>query len=376
MRVLILGNSESIYLRCYVKWMAERFTDSHFDIYSPLKGYLEPQKNVSLHTVSKTHPFISKIPKVRGVVRILEQRKLVAKAGKYDLCHIHLVDIVSVVLINRLRKRSKTLVASIWGGDFYRRSPRMMKLQERVYRAVDYITFTTKETMNAFDSYYEGRYHDKLRLCMFGLLAVEELKKLTLTKEECRERLEIPKDAVVVAIGYNRTPQHRHIQILKSLWNLQDKLPRNIFLAFHMAYGRNEEYVRTAKEKFAASGFQGKFFEEYASPRDVAIFRKACDVMIQVQTTDVLSGSMLEHLYAGNVVITGDWLPYGALDELGLTTIKVSEVSEVGRKLLYVLENLKEWQAKNETARENIYEFASWDRNIDSWARLYMGGTH
>ncbi len=55
--------------------------------------------------------------------------------------------------------------------------------------------------------------------------------------------------------------------------------------------------------------------------------------MIQLQATDSFSSSMRETLYAGNIVITGDWLPYGTLDEKGVFMLKVSSVEEAERSL-------------------------------------------
>jgi len=99
--------------------------------------------------------------------------------------------------------------------------------------------------------------------------------------------------------------------------------------------------------------------------------RLASKIMIQLQTTDSFSSSMRESLYAGEIVITGDWLPYGTLDEKGVFMLKVSSVEEVGEKLVYALNNLDSLKEKCKKNPEIIWELSSWEKNIQSWIDMY-----
>jgi glycosyltransferase involved in cell wall biosynthesis len=105
--------------------------------------------------------------------------------------------------------------------------------------------------------------------------------------------------------------------------------------------------------------------------REVAFLRLSSDIMIQVQNTDSFSSSMREHLYAGNVVITGDWLPYETLDKKGCFMLKVSDVDLVGEKLVYAINNLDSLKKRCQGNPEIIWELSSWENNIDSWCNLY-----
>ena len=75
---------------------------------------------------------------------------------------------------------------------------------------------------------------------------------------------------------------------------------------------------------------------------------------------------MQEHLYAENIVITGDWLPYNTLDERGVFMLKVSSVDEVGEKLVYALNNLEQLKKKCERNSQIIWKLSSWEKNIQS----------
>ena len=371
MRTLIVGNSSSVYVRDFVKWMAKKMSVT-FDILSWVPGRLESNGRVREFVPGPLPEWIGKIRKVRGLWKVLQYGNLLRKLGKYDMAHIHLVGLEATYFAGMIGRRCKTLIATVWGGDFHRTSRIMKKLQERVYRRAKLITFATIEMKEAFDRYYRQKYSEKLRICTFGLAPLDELKQLKMAKAECRKKFSIPSDATVVTIGYNAGCWHRHKEVLDSLSKVA--LPKNLFLVFPFTYAQNEQYIREIEAKILEWGFKNLILKDFMGPKETAILRKASDIMIQVQTTDVLSGSMLEHLYAGSVVITGDWLPYKVLDEMGIHVVKVGHASEVGEALAHTIKNLDELRRKNEVSRLKIYEFASWAHVIGLWISLYQEG--
>lgn len=70
--------------------------------------------------------------------------------------------------------------------------------------------------------------------------------------------------------------------------------------------------------------------EDFLSEEQVSALRLIGDVFIQLQTTDALSASTQEHIYAGARVIVGSWLPYSFLLENGVCFETVSDVSAIG----------------------------------------------
>jgi len=94
--------------------------------------------------------------------------------------------------------------------------------------------------------------------------------------------------------------------------------------------------------------------------------------MVYLPTSDQLSGSMQECLYAGNIVITGDWLPYRILEEQGIFMLKISSVDEVGEKLIYSLNHLKKLKESCKGNSQIIWNMSSWDKNINDWIQMYQ----
>ncbi|RAM60363.1 hypothetical protein DS67_06200 [Mesotoga sp. SC_4PWA21] len=138
-----------------------------------------------------------------------------------------------------------------------------------------------------------------------------------------------------------------------------------------MTYGGRSEYKNRIAKLLNESGLNHLLFSNFMRDEEVALLRVASEIMIQVQKTDSLSSSMRESLFAGNIVITGDWLPYDTLDEKGVFMLKVSSVDEVGEKLVYALNNLDSLKEKCKKNPEIIWELSTWEKNIQSWIDMY-----
>jgi len=111
----------------------------------------------------------------------------------------------------------------VWDSDFYRLSSTVRRRQNKIYD---------------FDDCYNRKYSSKIKIARFDPSVLDEFKKLNIDKNNCRNRLTLPQDRIIVTVQ--------------------------------------------------------------------------------------------EYLYAENIVITGDWLPYDTLDERGVFMLKVSSVEEVG----------------------------------------------
>jgi hypothetical protein len=103
------------------------------------------------------------------------------------------------------------------------------------------------------------------------------------------------------------------------------------------------------------------------------MLRSVTDVFIQVQRTDQLSASMLEHLYAGSVVITGGWLPYGQLTQRGIRFWTTPSIEQLTSELIACLDQLPERRAAVEANRDLVRRLASWSVTAPRWSALYDG---
>ncbi|WP_181419062.1 glycosyltransferase [Mesotoga sp. TolDC] len=368
----MFANTESTYTKQFLTQMSRSLSNASFDVITPMTVPLECIA-VNQHTFADTKSILSRIPKVRGFHRLERIRQFISRSDNYDICQIHVVNPQYWYLRGVLQKKCRNVVSSIWGSDFYRVSHLSRRRQEALFRISSAITFTNRNTLEEFDRYFQERYSDKLRVCRFGLAPLSELKKLRLTKAECRRSLGIPDDSFLVTIGYNANPGQQHLRVLESIRGYSGKLPGNLYILLPLTYGGPQNYKSSLKNWLEDSGLRHKLFSKFMPDREIALIRKASDVFINVQVTDQFSGSMKEHLFAENVVITGDWLPYKTLDERGVFMRKVSSVDDVGRELLHVAHNLDSLRKNCLINPDIIWELSSWEKNIQSWVGLYEG---
>ena len=369
MKILMFADTGSVYVLSFLRWLTEKRPNYLIDVITPREKNLDIQ-NVREITFLRDS-LLAKIPKVRGLIRLKQKRNYILQNESYDVCHIHFVSPYLYFLTNTFVKKCNHLICSIWGSDFYRTSERQRRIQAKLYENSSVITSNNECSASDFDHYYRGEYSNKLRICRFGLAPLEVLRKLELNKMGCRKHLGLPEDSIIVTVGYNNSPGQQHIEILKSIKKRRKEIPENLFFILPMTYGATNEYRNTVRKYVEQHSLRYKIFDRFMPDEEMAMLRRASDIMIQVQITDQFSGSMQEHLYSENVVITGDWLPYGTLDEKGIFMLKVSSVEEVGEKLVYALNNLDSLKEKCKKNPEIIWELSSWEKNIQSWIDMY-----
>ena len=102
----------------------------------------------------------------------------------------------------------------------------------------------------------------------------------------------------------------------------------------------------------------------------VGKLRIVSNILITIQKTDALSSAIQEHIYAGGILIAGDWLPYQILSENGVfyLTTPLESLSETISKTIenYAL-------LKNKCMENNVKtaEISSWNAVIKDWIAIY-----
>lgn len=380
LKILILGNINSIFILNYVKALKTKI-NCQIDIFTiPIE--LQQKKYVSqfikyfsnIYEISEYNKKIIKhIPKIRGLFQIKSIANQINDLRDYDICHIHyLLDFYGPVA-SQIVKKSKKLVISIYGSDFYRAKGWVKRFQYPIIKCADRITFVNQQTLEEFGNYFKEIDKNKLKVKEFGSTPLDTLKKnKNISKEECKDFFNIPTNNVVVTCGYNASPFHQHIKMIKSINMVKHKLPANLLFLFPFTYIFNNTYFLEVKNLLDKSNLNYKIFTDFLSDEEVAKLRKASDVMINAQTTDQLSDSMLESLYAGNIVISGDWLPYNILEDKGIFMLKISSVEEIGEKLIYVMDNIERLRESFSGNGKIIGKILSWDNKIDEWIEMYL----
>lgn len=379
-KILILGDINSMFILNYVKKLKAKM-NCEVDIFTvPIRAqqkeymikFIKYFNNV--YEISKSnYGIINRIPKIRGLLQLRNLANQIKKLGNYDICNIHYLSVDYGYLYKQIRNQCKKLIISIWGSDLYRTNWRQKKVQYNIIKYANRITFTTKQASEEFSKYFNKIDKDKLKVKNLGLVALEILRNIEhISKKDCKKSFNISTNSLVVTCGNNASQGNEHIKIIKSIEMIKHKLSANVLFIFPFTYGFIREYFLQVKDLLDKSNLNYRVLTNFLSDYEVAQLRKASDITINLPISDQLSGSLQESLYAGNVVITGDWLPYKILEEKGIFMLKVSSMDEVGEKLVYSLNNLRDLKESCKGNSQIIWNMSSWDKNIDSWIQMYQ----
>jgi glycosyltransferase involved in cell wall biosynthesis len=130
------------------------------------------------------------------------------------------------------------------------------------------------------------------------------------------------------------------------------------------------------REKLHSSQFDSQILEDFLPVNLLHALRLAADIFIVIPSTDQLAASLLEHLAAGSVVITGSWLPYRSLMELGVYCIMLDSANSLATVLAEVLDHLDEHKRRSAINKEIILKMIQWESIRKNWYKNYeLNGT-
>lgn len=375
MNLFILGNPDSPFVHFFALWLKKiRGKTIHIEgvtFDSSAKKYSEEVIYTFAPTPhAKWVRLLCRIPKVGLLIQAATMHSIFAKKEPYDICHIQFVMPLYTIILSLLGIRYRILILSFWGSDYYRISGIRRWIQKNLVSKADWITFANETTRNDFQKSFNIDPR-KLVIARFGLAPLETIDQLTMSVSECKETLGINPAYTVVACGYNASPFQQHELIIDSLEARLDQLPSNIVFVFLLSYGGSVAYRERIRERLNRSPIRSVCLNDYLNNYQVAIFRKATDIMIHIPTSDQFSGSMQEHLYAGSKVITGSWLPYSPWIERGLLLQQIDTPDEIGLALLHILSHKTDEALTQEQNRKVIQTLSSWEACIEDWNHLY-----
>jgi len=368
--ILILGNRDSVFVSNFALEIEKQD-------YSPQILDLERWEITSSNgtLLQKFFPplvILARIPKIGYRLKLIFIRRMLSTLrGHYQICHIHYNLKIYADLASSISRITDRLVVSVWGSDFFRMGSAAREAQKKIYNRADLITFLTTQTMQTFNDYYSGRYADKTKILRLGLKPLEYIDDIrSENPHEIRSHFGIDNNALIIACGYNGTEAQNHKTIIQSIQSVHSKLPKHSLLLFPMSYG-DEKHILTVKKLLEQSSLSHKIITGFLSDEDIARLRTISDIFINIQSTDHLSGSLLEHLYAGSIVISGRWLPYEILDDRGVFQLYIDKPEQIGKKLFETMSKLESYKIKAASNPNIVSDVSRWSVNIVKWDQAY-----
>jgi len=315
---------------------------------------------------------IKKLPKLRIIQSIYGLRRIARKLPHYDIAHIHYHHYYFACFTPIIRKKAKRLFLTFYGGDFHEISRLWHWCNQKSVNLVDGV-FAENEIMlqdiaNSYKICNQKKEIGSLIFLMDNFVSFEPFLKNN-TNVSAKKFWNIEKGVIVCA--YSGAIVMRHGVIIDSVNKVSSRLS-NYKVIFPMTYGNGVEKTKAlVKEKLKKSLFDSLVLEDFLDKEKLQALRLAADIFINIPSRDQLASSMLEHLAAGSVVITGKWLPYGRLIEKGSYFISMETPYDLPRVLSQILDNLEDHRSKSEVNREIILNMMSWDSIKKNWYKYY-----
>jgi glycosyltransferase involved in cell wall biosynthesis len=313
-----------------------------------------------------------KIPKVRRVIsRLFSNLNIINLTKNYKIVDIHFFSSIYDDLIDSFLYQGNKVKLTIWGSDFYRTNDERKEKQREIYRKVDSIHICTLQMKNDFLNVFP-ECEDKIRLAQFGVAQFDIIEKLQLKEEPTlyKKELKIPEDKIIIACGANGSEGHQHAIIFESIQKLPVELKNKLFLVVLMTYGGTSKYLNNTKEKLTQLGLPFKQFVTSLSMQDICKLKIVSDINITIQKTDAFSAAIQEQIYAGGVLIIGEWLPYSKLTDNGIY-YKPTSLDKLTETIGDTITNLQDYKRKCYFNKSKIEKIASWKSTIKDWEKIY-----
>lgn len=364
MKILIIANSKVVFGKELKSELISKNCDIHLVDFESLLLY-DKKHNKNMKYTNLFNKYKS-IPKISMFFRMMYIKKIIQE-NKYNIVNIHISRWFYLIILPWLIKQK--LVITFYGSDFYRTSNFIKNIQKLLYKKAHVITFTNPLTKNSFIEYYKD-FKNKSYVCRFGLKTLEFIdKNRDINKKELRKYLGYDLEKIIVTCGYNSTKEQQHEKIINNLIKLPKEILEKAQFVFPMTYGDiiHKEKIKSILNQ---TNLDYIVLEEFLYRDDNANIKLASDIMINILETDSFSGSMQEFLYANNIIITGEWLPYEVFDNAGIHYVKIDDINELYLELKKVIDS--DIQTFDTSKNKNIIsELSLWSNTIESWLDAY-----
>ncbi len=366
MKILLLCTHETTYVLQLYRYMKKYYPNIKYSLFTKesakpyYQRHLELQKGESIYTFG-AHDYLC----------CVEAKKL----PHFDIIHSLWMEQFWGEAAHILRRKCDAWFCSVGGSDLYRQSNKLFFriLQKRIISRADWISSEGEETKEYFEKVYKmkGRKtpHTIVRFGVDILDCFDEIHDIE--TGNLKKKYDIPSDKIVVMCGTNGRKEHQHMKMLEAIEKLPEAILNNCCLLFPMTYGGNEDYIRSVQDRALSITKNSVVLREFLTTAEMAEVASITDIMIHVQTTDQLSSAMLSHMYHGNVVIAGSWLPYHTLREKGIMFISVNRIDEITEQLMEVVPNIEEWKRQCSFNAEIVYHMSSWENSAREWYYVY-----
>jgi len=308
--------------------------------------------------------------------RFRRVRQLVREAPKTQTAIVHFLSVDCFWLIPMLSNHFDRVVGLAYGSDVLRRVKSRDFLLRMGLKRLDVIAATNDNVLNTLLTDFPFLSSRSPRVIRFGLPGFDELQKIEqVTPNQAKQKMGFNSDKVLVCLGYSASSGQRQIELVDFFANLNSKFENYTFVV-PVQYGpqKNVEAVvkRCAEVNIQSGSNQFIPLTKFHDPEKLALMRRATDVLINHSVSDAFSGTVQEVVYAGNLVLAVDHLPYDKMPGFGSAILNYEKLDDAVTRL--TSENLSAWRSQAATRfvenRTLLNATSSWEAVFPEWRRL------
>lgn len=309
------------------------------------------------------------------VWNVLQIRSIIiGQFNKVDYLHFQGADYLLMNIMKPFFKRSERVIVSFWGSDLYRVSKRRRQSYRSILKRAQIISLITEEMKQYFLQCYNGEFKEKVYLADFGIKLFDYFDNDYSYEAKTLEKKKwgIDEDDIAIHIGYNGSEAQQHIRIVESLNALDEEKKDRVVVVIHFWDGhRKDEYEGAIRDTLEKKGIRYLFVTDYLDPPQMVAYRRSADIFIYGQTTDALASSLLEYIYAGSVIVKGEWLKYSQLEGNGLIDYSFDDFSRISPIVEQIIDLQMMRAIDIQNRRKALNKLYSWDAKIVEWTSLY-----
>jgi hypothetical protein len=296
----------------------------------------------------------------------------------YDAFHFHFITAANVFPVFFLNNKVK-IICSFWGSDLMRISGNFDHyVVTAALKRANIITVQSIELKEILLSKYGRELSEKVVIAQFVLEekiydALDQYASYHATNDSTNAVTGIASDLINVIIGHNSYPQNNHVAVIEALAALPPESKSKIRIIVPFTYGLRKEkrllYQQTLEQLLLTNSFSYKIIDTFLDWDQLVFLRANTDIFIHVPVSDALSGAATEAMYAGSLLVTGAWLPYGPFRRAGLKYIELDSPNSISKAIQPLIEQGKK---KGETNnRQLIKKHFLGTEIITNWISLY-----
>lgn len=362
MKVLVLGNINSKWVKEYIEYVLLPLGHSVTVLGNAQNCKYEDfytSNGITINNEVKAGKIMGRIP----FFRIISSSSRTVKGNQWDTYDVIINMFVNhrdLRICRRVKSANTKTILYYAGSDMLRKSKMQLMMNRAIIPSPDAIVVGSSTLAEAMKQKYP--HNTKYETIRFGISAFDNI-------DEFKSRNPSTQCGNCFCIGYSGIREHNHIDVIETFNKLSSDLKEKIKLLVPMTYVATPEYIKEVRTKLDETGIKYDLPTQYMDNDAMAEMWCGISYFINAQTTDSLSASVLEALYAGAVLINAAWLEYPEYKDFGIKYLKFSSYEELQEIITRTLNQEKDYS--NLIASANLKKYMSWQSAKENWSKLF-----